>query len=331
MLRRRMQTFPAFATAPASVSNLACGFDVLGFAIEGPRDRVGATALDAAPGGDLVVIRSISGDAGRLPREAGRNTAGVAAAYVLRAAGSGRGVALDIAKGIPLASGLGSSAASAVAAAVATNAVLGLGLPRSVLIGAAVEAERLVASGSAHADNVAPSLCGGLVLLRGEPTDPEIVPLPVPKDLFAAVVHPHMEIRTSEARAALGDSIALGTATRQWSNLAALVDALHRSDFGLLSRALVDEVAEPVRRTMIPGFDAVKAAALGAGALGCSISGAGPSVFALSRGETEARRAGEAMRNAFEQHGGLPSDVFVSVVGAPGARVESASREGSLR
>jgi homoserine kinase len=303
--------------APATVSNVACGFDVLGFALASPGDEV-----VARPNPSGVRIDDIIGDNGRLPREAARNTAGVAAQALLTAAGERRGVALTIRKGLPLASGLGGSAASAAAAVVAVDALFGLQTPLNTLIACALEGERLGA-GSAHADNIAPSICGGFVLVRS-PNPPDIVRLPVPFGLTAVVVHPDLEIETAKARAMLGDSVPLSDAIRQWANLGALVDGLHRGDFAQISRSLEDTIAEPRRASLVPGLAAIKRAAVEAGALGCSLSGSGPSLFALCRVEADARRVADAMEKVVAAEIGGESQTYVSSIAPHGARVVSA-------
>ena len=307
-----MESVTAFA--PATVSNVACGFDVLGFALETPGDEV--TARRAAGG---VRIAGITGDAGRLPREASKNTAGVAAQALLRAAGENGGVELTITKGLPLSSGLGGSAASAVAAVVAVDALIGARLPIDTLLACAFEGERLGA-GSAHADNIAPCLYGGFVLVR-RASPPDIVRLPVPHGLTAVVVHPDLEIETATARALLGDSVPLADAIRQWANLGALVDALHRGDFALLSRSLEDAIAEPRRAPLVPGLAAIKQAATDAGALGCSLSGSGPSLFALCRGLETAERVAASMAHAVQQHIGGAPQTYISTIAPHGAQV----------
>src|SRR4051812_46056114 len=223
-----MDSITAFA--PATVSNVACGFDVLGFALEAPGDEV--TARFSAAGSGGVTIDAITGDHGRLPVEALRNTAGVAAQALLTALGERRGVALTIAKGLPLASGLGGSAASAAAAVVAVDALLDAHASLDTLIGCAIEGEGLGAR-TAHPDNIAPALCGGFVLVR-HPDPPDIVRLPVPAGLIAVVVHPDLEIETARARALLGSTVPLADAVQQWANLGALVHGLHTSDFALI-------------------------------------------------------------------------------------------------
>lgn len=313
------------AFAPATVSNVACGFDVLGFALEAPGDEV--TARFAPPGvnvaspASLVRIDAISGDDGRLPLEAARNTAGVAAQALLTALGERRGIALSIAKGLPLASGLGGSAASAAAAVVAVDALLDAHAPLEMLIACAIEGEGLGIR-SAHPDNIAPALCGGFVLVR-HPDPPDIIRLPVPAGLMAVVVHPDLEIETAKARALLGTTVPLADAIRQWANLGALVDGLHRGDFALISRALEDTIAEPRRAGLVPGLAEIKRAAVDAGALGCSLSGSGPSLFALCRGTDSARRVADAMARAVKAHIGGEPQTYVSTIAPQGARVVS--------
>jgi homoserine kinase len=303
------------AYAPATVSNVACGFDVLGFALDEPGDVVMAAPADG-PG---VRIVAIEGDGGRLSRDPGANTAGAAVAALLDRLQTTRGVALTIHKGLPLESGIGSSGASAVAAVVAVNELLGRPVSQAELLACAIAGEQ-VGCGSPHPDNVAPALLGGFVLAR-QALPPDVVRLPVPDLLACALLHPHLSVKTSDARALLGDTVPLQHAVRQWANLGALVAALYTSDRALLSRSLEDVVAEPRRAALVPGFYAIKQAALDAGALGCSLSGSGPSIFALAASLDEARHAGEAMQAAFRQHSPAGCDLFVSPVGREGARV----------
>ena len=303
------------AYAPATVSNVACGFDVLGFALEEPGDVVGAAAMEA-PG---VEIAQIEGDNGRLPHDAAKNTASAAAQALLTRLGVARGVRLFIHKGLPLASGIGSSGASAVAAVVAVNELLGRPAPLDVLLICAMEGER-AGCGAAHPDNVAPSLYGGFILARSD-DPPDVIHLPVPNGLSCAVLHPHLEIETGAARALLGASVALRDAVRQWANMGALVAGLYQNDMALMSRALEDHVAEPRRRHLLPGFIEIQQAARAAGALGCSFSGAGPSVFALCDSRASADRIGHRMRDAFSRVTGHEADLWISAVGAAGARV----------
>jgi len=304
------------AFAPATVANVTCGFDLLGFAIEEPGDRVTARRRPE-PGVTLEVY----GDDGALPRDPERNTAGVAVHALLeerRAAGEDTaGVELRLRKGLPLASGLGSSAASAVAAVVAADALFTVRSPRSRLLRCAMEGER-VACGTAHADNAAPSLLGGLVLVRGD--EPRVDTLPVAPDYFVAVVHPRAEVRTEVARAVLPRTVATRDAVAQAGNLAALVSGLARGEDELVATALVDVIAEPARAGLAPGFPEVLDAARGAGALGGGLSGSGPSLFAVTRGRDTAERVVAALAAALEERG-LAVDRFVSTLGAPGARL----------
>jgi homoserine kinase len=306
------------AFAPATVSNVACGFDVLGFALREPGDEVSVRWTNGG-----VAIDDVMHDAGRLPRDAAKNTAGIAAGALLRLVGERRGVALTIRKGLPLSSGLGGSAASAVAAVVAVDALLGARLPSDVLLSCAFQGER-DGAGSAHADNIAPALMGGLVLVR-RPDPPDIIRLPVPDGLTAVVVHPDLEIETARARALLGTTVPLGDAIRQWANLGAFVDALHRSDFGQMARSLEDTIAEPRRSVLLPGLDAVKQAAASAGALGCSFSGSGPSLFALCADAQIAQRVAAAMADAVRTHVAPSAQTYVSAVAREGARVVASS------
>ena len=310
------------AFAPATVSNVACGFDVLGFALHEPGDEVSVRWTDAA-----VTIEAIENDGGRLPKDAVRNTAGIAAAALLRMLGERRGVALTIRKGLPLSSGLGGSAASAVAAVVAVDALAGAKLSSDVLLSCAFQGER-DGAGSAHADNIAPSLLGGLVLVR-RPDPPDIIRLPVPDGLTAVVVHPELEIETAKARALLGTSVPLGDAIRQWANVGAFVDALHRRDFAQMARSLEDTIAEPRRSVLLPGLGAVKQAAADAGALGCSFSGSGPSLFALCENRQIADRVAAAMTQAVRTYVAPASQTYVSAVARQGARVVTPSTCGS--
>jgi homoserine kinase len=304
------------AFAPATVSNVAAGFDVLGFALDQPGDVVMASLSD----GEGATIAEVHGDGGRLPRDPGRNTASAAANALLAALGTRQGVSLELHKGLPLASGVGSSGASAVAAVVAVNELLGRPAGLDLLLRCAMAGEQ-AGCGVVHPDNVAPALYGGFVLARSA-DPPDIVHLPVPAGLACAVLHPAIEVHTGTARALLGDTVPLKAAVRQWANVGAIVAALHSGDMALLSRALEDHVAEPKRAGLVPGFHAIKAAALAGGALGCSLSGSGPSMFALARTLGDATAAGEAMAAAWAAASpAVPADLWVSPVGTRGARV----------
>lgn len=303
--------------APGSVSNVACGFDVLGFALDEPGDVVIAAQQDASG----VSIAAIHGDDGRLSTDPRKNTASAAVLALLQRLETIRGVSLTIHKGLPLASGIGSSGASAVAAVVAANELLGRPAPIEMLLECAMAGEQ-AGCGSIHPDNVTPSLYGGFILARNA-QPPDIVRLPVPQGLACAVLHPRMEIKTATARQLLGDQVSLKDATRQWANVGGLVAALYTSDMGLLSRSLVDHIAEPKRASLVPGLAEIKSAAVDAGALGCSLSGSGPSIFALAASIEIAQAAGEAMQRAFAKVSDVGADLWVCPVGRQGARVIS--------
>lgn len=299
--------------APGTVANLGPGFDVLGLALEHPGDTVVARSAEA-PG---VRIVSLDDDLGTIPVEAERNTAGIAAIEVLKRSGSDAGFELSLTKGMPSGSGLGSSAASAAAAAVAVNELLDQPLAPEDLIACCVEAEAAVSG--RHADNVAPSVLGGCVLVRS--VDPlDVQRLPVPDGLHAVVVTPGFELSTRRARKALPRTVPLQALVRNNANLAALIHAFHTADLELLGRALRDEIVTPARVPLIPGAEAVIRAAIEAGALGSSISGAGPSVFALCASRADAETAGAAMAGAFKAVG-LPASTVVSPADCQGAHV----------
>jgi homoserine kinase len=226
---------------------------------------------------------------------------------------------LSLHKGLPLESGVGSSGASAVAAVVAVNELLGRPASMDVLFACAMAGEQ-AGCGASHPDNVAPALYGGFVLARSA-HPPDIVPLPVPEGLACAVLHPHLQIQTSAARKLLGDTVPLRDAVRQWGNLGALVASLFMADRALLSRSLEDVIAEPKRASLVPGFFAIKSAAVAAGALGCSLSGSGPSIFALTSSLDDARRVGAAMQSAFAVASSVGADLWISPVGRQGARL----------
>ena len=306
------------AYAPGTVSNVGCGFDVLGFALESPGDLVGAEPRDRAG----VEIIAIDGDDGRLSRDPRSNTAGAAVLALLERLGTTRGIRLRIEKGLPLASGIGSSGASAVAAVVAVNELLGRPAGVDLLVECAMAGE-VAGCGSAHPDNVAPSLLGGFVLARSV-NPPDIVRLPVPDGLSCAVLHPHLEIKTGSARALLADRVPLDDAVRQWGNVGALVAGLFLNDLALIGRAIEDHIAEPRRAHLVPGLEAIKQAARAGGALGCSLSGSGPSVFALCDSLDRAALAGAKMRDAFSALAGSSADLWVSPVARHGARIVTA-------
>lgn len=300
--------------APATVANVCCGFDILGFAVDAPCDEVILT-LTNKPG---VFMKSISGDGGRLPLESGKNTASVAVQSYLNAIHEAAGVEIELIKKLPLGSGMGSSAASAAAALVGINTLFNERLTRSELIVHAMEAER-IACGSAHADNVAPSLLGGFVLVRGyQPLD--VIKVPIKANLFCTLAHPHLELKTEDSRKVLKATISLKDAITQNGNTAGLMVGLMSEDYELISRSLHDVIAEPIRSLFIPGFDQVRELCKQAGALGCGISGSGPTMFALSRDKQTAEKVGEVLRAHFASNH-LNSDSHVSQINLAGTRV----------
>lgn len=304
------QGLVATAIAPASVGNVAVGFDILGHSIEGPHDMVRVYRSNR-PG---VRILSISGCVETLPFEPERNTAGRALVSLCQA-GLAVGFDIEIHKGIPLGSGLGGSAASCVAALVAANALLDEPLARIDLYPYAMDGE-LVAAGSRHGDNVGPLLLGGLVLATAD----RLEPLPVPDWLFCAVVRPDQSLETRRARDVLQAPFEIAQIVRQNANLATFLLGLGRGDEAMIASGLKDELVEPRRAPMIPGFDAVTAAARSNGCLGTSISGAGPSIFAWCNSRRAAQQIGEAMSVAFSKLG-IPNETFVSPVAGPAAKL----------
>jgi homoserine kinase len=304
--------------APASASNLGPGFDVLGLALQAPGDTVEVESA-TTPGVEIVAVTG----APSLNTDPAQNTAGIAATAVLRRidpAGR-RGVRLWLHKQMPLASGLGSSAASGVAGAVAVDALFEGRLSQPALMDCALEGEAAV-SGTPHADNVAPSLVGGIVLIRSyDPLD--VVSLPVPDRLRVVIIHPHAAVETASARRLVAERrFEISEAVTNLGNIAALVSALYTGDLALLGRSIRDVLVEPLRAPLVPAFGDVKKAALQAGALGCSISGSGPSVFAFVGSDRVAEGVAEAMQGAF-RHAGLESDRYLGPVNTRGAaRVE---------
>lgn len=301
----------ATAFAPGSVGNVGPGLDILGLAVAGAGDEV---TIEWREGGGIVVR-----DAGHpdLPTIAEKNTAAIAAQAVFSRAGVSRGALLTVRKGLPLSGGQGGSAASAVAGAVAANYLAEAGLDHAALLQCALVAESTVAG--RHADNLAPSLLGGLVLVRSiEPMD--FIRVPLPEALRVVLAHPDQRLRTRDARAVLPAEVSRATALQQAANIAAMVVGAALGDLALLGRALDDQIAEPARAPLLPGFLSAKAAAMQAGALGCSISGAGPTAFALVDSDASGARVAAAMVAAYAQEG-VTATVRVAAVDNEGARV----------
>jgi len=299
--------------APATVGNISCGFDILGLALQTPGDEV-LLKIRKIPG---VKITRITGDHGQLPLSPEANTAGVAAILFLEKYAPDYGVDIELYKKMPLSSGLGSSAASAAATLFGLNVMFDRIADQDGLLEFALKAES-VACGAEHGDNIIPSLMGGIILIRGyQPLD--VVSLPVPEELWCSLIHPHVQVRTADARQILPRRVALDTAVKQWGNIAGLVAGLYRSDYGLISRSLKDVIVEPARAKLIPHFYRVKQAALDAGALGCGISGSGPSIFTLCRGKETAQKVAAAMESVYDQ-AGLSNDLYISPINRQGPR-----------
>ncbi|MTI88033.1 MAG: homoserine kinase [Balneolaceae bacterium] len=301
--------------APASVSNVACGFDVLGY----PMDDVGdQLIIKKTPVKDLV-ITAIHGD-NQLSRYKNENVVTIAVQALLDHLDSPPdfGFGFELTKKVKPGSGLGSSASSSVAGVFGVNELLGRPYNKEKLVEFAMEGER-ASSGVAHADNVAPSMLGGFVLVRSY-TPLDLIQLDYPKDLFTTVVHPQIEVKTSEAKKMLKKQIDLKDAITQWGNVAGLVSGLAKADYGLISRSLKDVVAEPVRSMLIPYLAQAKQIAMDCGALGCSISGSGPSIFALCRGKEIADKTARAFKALYDQQN-IDSNVYVSSVNTKGAEV----------
>ncbi len=302
------------AFAPASVGNVIVGFDVLGMAVKAPGDEVTVSFNEV---GEVRIV-SIKGDGGKLPLEAMKNTAGVAVIELLKAVGETRGIDISIEKKMPLGSGLGSSAASAVAGVWAANCLLGNPLSKRELLPFVMEAER-IACGSGHGDNVAPSLLGGIVLIRSyDPLD--IVELPCPYNLYVALVHPDVEIFTKDARGVLKSEIPIDDTVYQMGQIAGFVAGLYKNDLQLIGNSLVDRIAEPYRAPLIPAFSKVKKAAMYAGAMSFGISGSGPSMFAMVAGKVQAEQVGEIMKKTLDREG-IEAELYVSGVNTKGAEL----------
>ena len=300
--------------APATVANVACGFDIFGFAVNEPGD-VAKVTLRGNPG---VEITRITGDDGKLPKAAEKNTAGFAALRYLETIKSQQGVSIELHKKMPLSSGLGSSAASAVAVLFAINTLFDNRLTKSELLSIALQSEKL-ACGAAHADNAAPALFGGFLLIR-ENNPPDIVELPVPENLYCTIIHPEIEINTADARNILAPNVPLKDAVKQWANTAGLVAGLYRKDLTLISRSMNDYIIEPQRAKLIPHFYEMKKAALDSGALGCSISGSGPSLFALSNSQEIAQKIAGSMSAVLANYK-ICNQIYISTINTEGPKI----------
>jgi homoserine kinase len=296
---------------PATVANLSCGFDVLGLCLENIGDEM---IIRKVKEKGLRIIKITGAD---LPLENNKNVAGVAGMALLNHLDLEFGFEIEIHKKIKAGSGIGSSAASAAGAVVGINELLGNPLHRKDLISFAMEGEFL-ASGSYHADNVSPAILGGFTLVRGY-NPLEVIKIKSPKDLYVTIIHPHIEVKTSEARSILPKEIPLKTAITQWGNLGGFISGLYTEDYGLIGRCLQDVVAEPYRKNLIPEFDTIKKMASENGALGCGISGSGPSIYSLSNGLENSKKVENAIQTFFSKTT-IPFNTYTSKVCDIGVR-----------
>ena len=297
---------------PATIANISCGFDVLGLCLETVGDEMIIRKSDVK---GIKIMKIVGED---LPFETSKNVAGVAALALLDAIDYKFGFEIEIYKNIKPGSGIGSSAASAAGAVFGINELLGKPFTRKELVEFAMKGEA-IASGSEHADNVAPAILGGITLVRSSaPLD--IIKIESPSELFATVIHPQIELKTSEMRAVLQPMIPLKSAILQWGNLGGLIAGFYTSDYELIGRSLHDEIVEPLRGPFIPKFDVIKKTALENGALGSGISGSGPSIFALSKGIETANRIAKAMFVVYEDMN-MPFEIHVSKVNPEGVKI----------
>jgi homoserine kinase len=296
---------------PATIANVSCGFDVLGLALDSVGDEM---VVRKIPEKEIRITKIIGQD---LPLETEKNVSGVAGLALLEKSDYEGGFEIEIDKRIKPGSGIGSSAASSAGAVWAMNELLGRPFSKLELVQFAMEGEKL-ASDVAHADNVAPAIYGGFTLVRSyAPLD--IVPIPTPDELFATVIHPQIEIKTSDSRKILKTTISLEKGIKQWGNLGGLVAGLFQNDYDLIGRSLEDHIVEPIRSILIPAFDDIKTNAVDAGALGCGISGSGPSIFALSQGENTAQNVAKSMEETYQTIG-VPFDIHISKVNIHGVK-----------
>ena len=300
--------------SPATVANVSCGFDVLGFCL----DSVGDDMVIRKTEKKGIYITKIQGF--DLPYEAELNVAGVAALAMYDAIDVDFGFEIEIYKNIKPGSGIGSSAASAVGSVFGMNELLGRPFNKTQLTGFAIKGEAL-ASKCEHADNLAPALFGGFTLVKSI-SPLRILEIPSPDDLYATIIHPQIEIKTSESRAILPKEIALSDAITQWANFGSLIHALHTSDYNLIKESLHDVVVEPHRSKLIPHFNEVKKAAITAGALGCGISGSGPSIFTLSNSLETANNVKDAIKNMYSKTG-IAFEIHVSKINTEGIKIIS--------
>jgi homoserine kinase len=302
--------------APATVSNVGCGFDIFGFALDEPGDEVILRIVKRKG----IRLTKITGDKGKLSLSVNKNTCTVALSAMMEKLNLDFGVEVELNKKMPLGSGLGSSAASAVAGIFALNSILKKPVTTHELLPFALEGERISSGKVVHADNVAPALFGGFVLVRSnKPVD--VISIPIPKDFYCTILHPHIEINTAYARRILPESIPTHDAIKQWGNTAGLVAGLMKRDYDLVRRSIDDYFAEPVRSKLIPGYNEIKEAVNMYNAFGFGISGSGPSLFALSRTKLDALKIGNIMKKVFLQSAKIESDIYISGINLYGPKI----------
>lgn len=305
-----MEEIKLFCTA--TIANVSCGFDVLGLALDNVGDEM---IIRKVPKKGVTITKIVGQD---LPLETHKNVSGVAALAMLSKVDTEFGFEIEIYKNIKPGSGIGSSAASSAGAVFGINELLGRPFSNHDLIEFAMQGERL-ASDVAHADNVAPALLGGFTLVKT--TEPlEVLKIHTPSELYATVIHPQIEVKTSDAREILRGSVPLKTAIKQWGNVGALISGLYTEDYDLIGRSLEDHIVEPIRSILIPAFDAVKENSVKAGALGAGISGSGPSIYALSKGKETATKVAEAMKKVYDKVG-IEYDVHISKINTEGIKI----------
>ena len=307
-----MESIKVFA--PATVANVSCGFDIFGFAVDAPGDEV----IVRKRTDNKIIITNITGEDGKLTHDVSKNAVTVPIINFLQSLSLTHGFEVELHKKMPLGSGLGSSSASSVAGVFAVNELLGKPLSAKELLPFSMEGERS-ACGSAHADNVAPALLGGFVVVRSyAPLD--VFKINTPPELFVTIVHPDIEVNTKDARHILRNEVSMKNTIAQMGNVAGMIAGLMQADYELISNSMVDFIIEPVRAILIPEFFEVKNAALQAGALGCSISGAGPSIFAFSKGMETAEKVAFSMKRVFEEVG-IPTNAYVSGINQRGPKI----------
>ncbi|MDT0551896.1 homoserine kinase [Urechidicola vernalis] len=298
--------------SPATVANVSCGFDVLGFCL----DTVGDVMTVRKTKAKGIAITKIEGAS--LPYEPENNVAGVAAKAILDAADNPFGVEIEIYKNIKPGSGVGSSSASASGTVWAINELLGRPFNKQELTAFGMKGEAL-ASGAEHADNVAPGIFGGFTLVK-QLNPLKVVQLPTPSEMWATIIHPQIEVKTAEARAILPKEVSLQKAIKQWANVGSFISGLYDEDYELISDSLIDNIVEPHRSQLIPYFDEVKKAMLDNGALGAGISGSGPSIFSLCKGEATAMKVAEVINKVYESTE-IEFDIYVSKINTSGVKV----------